>query len=117
MRKNRYGRRAWRGAGGDKYPVDHGRAPAIRRMAGAVRPGLSREEPQVMKKLLATALFSLVVLGMGAHQAFAFGCGSCSYKCCAAQYNAFSPFCSNVVMKKKLFCRKCCYVADQPCCM
>ncbi|HXG08497.1 MAG TPA: hypothetical protein VNK04_01790 [Gemmataceae bacterium] len=70
-----------------------------------------------MKKLLAIAWFSLVVLGLGTDQAHAFGCLGCSrcwYKCCAAQYNAFSPFCCNAVVCKKLFCKKCSHVLD--CC-
>jgi hypothetical protein len=72
-----------------------------------------------MKRLLALASVSLVVLGWGADQALAFGC-KCTYKCCAAQYNAFSPFCCNTVMCKKLFhpFKKCCHVMDcgQPFC-
>jgi hypothetical protein len=72
-----------------------------------------------MKKIIATALLSLVALGFGAHQAYAFGFGCChyNYRCCAAQYNAFSPFCCNTVMTKKHFCKKCFHVLDcgQPC--
>jgi hypothetical protein len=74
-----------------------------------------------MKKLVAVAAVSLIVLGLGADRASAFGC--CKHKCCAAQYNAFSPFCCNTVVTKKCFgLKKCCHVLDccqpcpQPCC-
>lgn len=72
-----------------------------------------------MKKILTTVLLSLVALGLGAHQAYAFGGCKYNYRCCAAQYNAFSPFCCNTVMAKKPFsCKKCFHVLDcgQPAC-
>lgn len=50
-----------------------------------------------MKKLIAVAVTSLAVFGLGTPRASAwFGCGCC-HKCCATicckQYNAFSPCC------------------------
>src|SRR5262245_13364378 len=86
-----------------------------------------------MKKLLATALLSLVVLGLGEHRAsaFFFGCGQCCKPCCSpccgpccipccnAQHNAFSPTCLGVLVKRFFGLRKCCSPADlapPPCC-
>lgn len=75
-----------------------------------------------MKKLLAVATVSLIVLGLGNDRASAFGCCKFFCKMPAAQYNAFSPFCCNAVVgpgRCGLCCRKCSYVADccpQPCC-
>lgn len=77
-----------------------------------------------MKKLLATALLGLAALGLSTPQASAYygpfsflhcgGCFKARYSACAAQYNAFSPFCLTTVQGKGLFCHKCYYVADCP---
>jgi hypothetical protein len=94
-------------------PTEQGRAPATRMVAGAARPG-SQRDSQAMKKLLAVALLSIVAIGWSTGSVSALGhCHKC-YPC-AAQYNAFSPFCFNTVMTHHGF-HHCCHVADAPCC-
>jgi hypothetical protein len=98
-------------------PVDHGRAPAIRTVAGAVRPGFLRN-PHTMKKVLALALASLAALALNMGSASAgWFCHHCNFKvnACATQYNAFSPFCVSGVYSSK-HCHKCNYPAEGPCC-
>ncbi|HZT81138.1 MAG TPA: hypothetical protein VFA26_12980, partial [Gemmataceae bacterium] len=72
-----------------------------------------------MKKLLAVACLSLAAAGFSAGQAHAwlFDCCCCKYKycACAAQYNAFSPFCLSTV-QGGCCCHKCFHVADTGCC-
>src|SRR5262249_5898988 len=75
-------------------PVDHGRAPATRTVAGAVRLGFQSTHP-AMKKLLLIAILTLAALGLNATFAsagwFCHHCGKVG--ACATQYNAFSPYC------------------------
>jgi hypothetical protein len=71
-----------------------------------------------MKYWIVPALLGLLIIGMGRGEARAGGCCDGCYRICAAQYNAFSPFCAPALCKKSWFCKKCCYVLEcpQPCC-
>jgi hypothetical protein len=99
-------------------PVEHGRAPAIRTVAGVVAQStrLSEKKAHTMKKQFAAALLSLAALALSTVPASAWCCCP-KYKfcACAAQYNAFTPFTLNTVAGGHC-CHKCCYVAELPCC-
>jgi hypothetical protein len=71
-----------------------------------------------MKKLLALAMASLATLGLSMNAVSAgWFCHHCCPKvnACAAQYNAFSPFCVSGVYTSK-HCHKCNHPAEGPCC-
>jgi hypothetical protein len=68
-----------------------------------------------MNRLLAVAFVSVVAVGLGTRPASAWpGCHH-KYCACAAQYNAFSPFCLSTV-ESCHHGHHCCHVADTPCC-
>jgi hypothetical protein len=69
-----------------------------------------------MKKLLALAVLSLALVGLSTSPASAWCCCfKAKYCACAAQYNAFSPFCLNTVYGGKCGHCKCFHVADCGC--
>jgi hypothetical protein len=72
-----------------------------------------------MKKLLAVALLSVAALGLSNARAWAghFFHHHCCDRvgACAAQYNAFSPFCVSGVYTSH-HCHKCVHPAEAPCC-
>lgn len=110
------GRRGRRSPG--IVPVEHGRAPAIRTVAGVVAQStqLSEKKAHTMKKLLAAALLSVAAIALSTAPASAWCCCH-KYKfcACAAQYNAFTPFSLNTVYGGHCCC-KCFHVAELPCC-
>jgi hypothetical protein len=73
---------------------EHGRAPAIRRMAGAVRPEHSEKSALTMKKLLTAAVLSMALLSLSTgHVSAIFFFHCCHHHGCCYYYNAFSPPC------------------------
>src|SRR5262245_27465117 len=97
--------------------MDHGRAPATRKVAGAVRLG-SKRKPNAMKKLFVVALLSLAAVGFSVAPASAGWFHHHKHAhvgACATQYNAFSPYCVQGVYTSR-HCHKCNHPAEGPCC-
>ena len=98
-------------------PADHGRAPATRMVAEAVRPGLLRNHP-AMRKLFVVAVLSLAAFALGVAPASAgWFCHGCCGRlgACATQYNAFSPYCVTGVYTSS-HCHRCMHPSQGPCC-